>query len=293
MKKLSRIIVVMFILFTLLCACSYKELEQIKKVSVAVETKSSNYNISDASALENKSSASESTSNGELNTIISLLNESLNGINNKNFTHDERIEMTTRFLENLTKLLETKESTKLGDEDLQEALDYSIVSKTKTKVVGKYNVRIVRFDGLPDLFGTLERKWTFIQWWNDKEIHSQILINRGAEVVDDFVVTNIKSLPTIILTGYLTMYKPFPVFLSTWQLNDNKWGKINVFSKNITKNNICRLSVADNRLSIKNIGNEEITVEVNQKENGFLVYSEQNHKEKIELKLENEQIMFK
>jgi hypothetical protein len=98
----------------------------------------------------------------DFNTIISTLNEELEGINNKNLNHDDRIEMTTKFIKNLTKLLRTKESTELNDEDLQKELDYNIVAKSNIQNNDGISVRIVRFDGLSELVGTLERKWTYL-----------------------------------------------------------------------------------------------------------------------------------
>ncbi len=267
------------------------------KANATVEPKPSTDNKSSTSNANTQSPAPKPTANvdstDDLSTIIGTLNEELKGINDKNLAHDERVGMTIKFIENLTKLLQNKESTKLSDEDLQKALDYSIVSKTKIQNIDGNNVRIVRFDGLPELFGTLERKWTLIQWWNDKEIHSQIIINKGAEVVEDFLVSNTKGLPTVTLAGYLTMYKPFPVFLSTWQLKDNKWSKTNMFSKSIASNDGWEIKVSESELVVESKSKDEITVEINQQKNGFVVYSEADQQKKIEFKLDGEEITMK
>ena len=278
MKKTGVILTLIFTIALMFSACDKIEknnyVEQPKLI-VAVESKSNDDNISDIS------------------TVIIALNETLKGISNKTLTHDERVEMTTSFVENLTKLLQNKESTKLSDEDLQEALDYNIVSMTKAKNIDGISIRIVRFDGSSELFGTLERKWTYIQWWNDEEAHAQIIISKGAEVVEDFLVIKNNGESTLTLAGYLTMYKPFPVFLSTWQLKDNKWSKTNLFSKSIIANDVWELKITDNELVVESKSKDEINVEINQQSKEFVVYSEVNQKKNIEFKFEGEEIMMK
>ncbi len=255
------------------------------KASVTVEPKSSPDNKSSTSNVNMQNPAPKSTTNvgnkDDLSTIIETLNEELKDINDKNFAHDERVEMTTKFIGNLTKLLQIKESIKLSDEDLQKALDYTIAAKTNVQNINGISTRIVRFDGLPELFGTLERKWTYIQWWSDMEVHSQIIIKKGAEVTDDFIFSKVKGIPTIILSGYQTIYKPYPVFLSTWQLKDGEWEKVNLFSNNIVSNDIWNIKVAENMMTIESKNKDELTVGLNQQKNGFEVYSEADHKKSM------------
>ncbi|MDD2402623.1 MAG: hypothetical protein PHI90_08220 [Clostridia bacterium] len=300
MKKIGIIIASVFALSVIFTV--YDRLEQgnsmeQRKPIVKVERENNEGNTSDSlttitQSHEQKSITNEGSKN-DINISIETLNCILKDINNKNFTHAERVGMTTIFLENLTKLLQNKESIKLSDEDMQNALDYSIVSKTKAQSIDENNVRIIRFDGLPELYGTLERKWIYIQWWNDNEVFAQIIINKGAEVVDDFLISKINSVQTVTLAGYLTMYKPFPVFLSIWQLRDNKWSKACLYSDGIVTNDNWKLMIKENKLTVESKNNNEITVKINQQKQEFVVYSEADKKNKIEFNLKSGKITFK
>lgn len=265
------------------------------KASVTVKQKPSIGNISSTSKANIQSPVPESTMSvgdeDNIFTIIKTLNEELKGINEKNLTHDERVEMTKKFIENLINFFEIKESTNLSDEDLQKALDYNIVAKTNDQNIDGTSVRIVRFDGLPELFGTLERKWTYIQWWDDMEAHSQIIINKGAEVTDDFIFTKVKGIPTVILAGYQTTYKPYPVFSSTWQLKDGEWKKVNLFNNNEVSNEFWNIKVSENMMTIESKSNDELTVGLNQQKDGFAVYSEADLNKKLEFNIQGEQIV--
>lgn len=232
-----------------------------------------------------------SSSINDLSNLIGTLNEELKDINDKNLTHDERVGMTKKFVRNLTKLLRIKESRELSDEELQKALNYNIVAKTNIQNINGISARIVRFDGLPELFGTLERKWTYIQWWNNMEVNSQIIINKGAEVTDNFLFLKAKGIPTIILSGYQTIYKPYPVFLLTWQLKDGEWKKVNLFSNNIMSNDIWNINVTESMMTIESKSKDELTVRLNQQKDGFEVYTEPNQNKKLEFKLQGKQIV--
>lgn len=298
MKKICGILLLILALALSFSACDKTEQGssiEPPNANTTAEPKPSTGNISSTSNVNTQSSAPKPTANvgstDDLSTIMGTLNGELKGINDKNLAHDERVEMTTKFIENLAKFLRIKESTKLSDEDLQKALDYNIVAKTNAQNINGTRVRIVRFDGLPELFGTLERKWTFVQWWNDKEVKSQIIIKKGAEVADDYLFSIVKGLPTVILSGYQTTYKPYPVFLSTWQLKDGEWKRVNLFSNQIVSNEIWNIKVSENMMTIESKNKDQLTVELNQQKDGFGVYSEADQNKKLEFKLQGEQIV--
>ncbi len=118
-------------------------------------------------------------------------------------------------------------------------------------------------------------------------VYSQIIINKGAEVTDDFLITTIKEIPRIILVGYQTIYKPYPVFISSWQLEDNEWEEDNLFSDNIVSTSTWNIQVAENIMTIEsNSKDDNLTVELNQQKDGFNVYSESDHNKKMEFKLQ-------
>lgn len=93
------------------------------------------------------------------------------------------------------------------------------------------------------------------------------------------------------MPGYQTIYKPYPVFLSTWQLKEGEWEKANLFSNNIVSNDIWNIKVTENMMIIQSKNKDELTVGLNQQKNGFEVYSEADHNKKLEFKLQGEQIV--
>ena len=279
--KLCAIFLLIMTLALSFSACSKVEQGEPPKESI-----SSTINANTHSAVPNPTMNSKD----DLNTIIGILNEELKDMRDENLTHDEKVDITIKFTENLAEFLRIKESTKLCDEDMQQALNHHIVAKTNVQNIDGVSVRIVRFDGLPELFGTLERKWTYIQWWTDMEVHSQIIISRGAEVTVDYLFSKVKGIPTVILSGYRTIYKPYPVFLATWQLKDGEWKEVNLFSDNMVSNEIWNIEVNGKYMTITSKNKEEqLTVRLNQQKDGFEVCADQN--KKLKFKLQGEQII--
>lgn len=226
-----------------------------------------------------------------LSTINGAIIEDIKGINDKSFTHDERVEKTINIIENLKEFFETEESTKLSDEDLQRVLDYKIVAKTNVNNINGTSVRIIRFDGLPELFGTLERKWTYIQWWNDREVYSQIIINKGAEVTDDFLFLEVKGAPTVILAGYQTIYNPYPIFLASWHLKDSEWKKVNLFSNDVVSNENWDIKVSENMATIESNDMDELIVVLDKQKGCYKVYSDVEQNKKLEFRFQGDQMV--
>jgi hypothetical protein len=129
----------------------------------------------------------------------------------------------------------------------------------KTKVINGTSFRIVSYAGRPELLGTLERNWTFVQWKDaNGKVHAQPLIEQGAEITTDFVVTKAKDGLFIGLTGYLSTGKPHPVFLATWTLREEQWQPRAI--PNLTQPEGWTVEVSDNEASFQADG--ELFVEV-------------------------------
>ncbi len=230
------------------------------------------------------SSCSNLGNSSSLEPQINLLNNMQNDIIDSNNTHDKRVEMSLEYIEILMKFLEAKESTLLNNDELEEALNNNIVVKTKQK--DDRTIRIIRYDGLSELFGTLERKWTIIQWWDEQGLFVQILNVQGAENVEDIVIVD-KDNDTIMLSGgYLTSHKPFPLFLSLWKLIDNQWIPTNNFDISIERDT--GIQLFGNMLIIDN--NIEQFIETNQQENGFVISSKNDTNEHFEFIIKDDKV---
>jgi hypothetical protein len=155
-------------------------------------------------------------------------------------------------------------------------------------------VRIIRYDGLPELFGTLERRWVFIQWWDDsKQVSAQVLINKGVDVVNNILILKEKDSVILFLAGYRTLYKPYPTFLTTFQLKEGRWEKINLFNDSIESNDFWEITKHENTLTVEIKEKIDGFIEITQQKNGYKFYSEVNPDRKLEFRLLENQIFMK
>jgi hypothetical protein len=276
---------VVFLLAMILSACS--NLDQNKVYSNQTRTLESNTQ-NDALPKTNIN-GSEGNSVG---TIIKTLSDNREAIHNEALSKEQRKISSLNYIENLEKFLNLRESTKYSDQELRKTLGDDVVSKTtKVNISGReIDARILRYDGLSELFGTLARRWTYIQWWDDKKVMVQCLDKKGADVVNDLIVLKAKDRSIMLLAGYQTSYYPPPVFLSSWEFNGDKWIEVDLFKNNISSEDTLKITKYENRISVEGKDRIKLTVEQNQQRDGFVVYSEAD-KKKREFRLSGEQIV--
>lgn len=228
----------------------------------------------------------------QLNKLMNILNDNLEVIENRNLSYDERIDEVMKFIENLNLLLSMKESMMLEDEDLEKALGNKVVSKTKMFASSgiEYKIRIVRYNGLSELHGTLERMWTFLQIQDNNKVFNQLLVEESSKIIDDFYLLKTNDRLIITLTGYLTIYKPNPVFASSWQFEGGKWKKVSIFDSNILSNDIWSYDIYNNDLIIENKNKSNILIRVNEESNGFEIYLQNDSTEKVQFKVINDKL---
>jgi len=207
------------------------------------------------------------------NLLIEELNEHQNNIYNDSLTHEERVENTLLYTDKLLQLLRNEDASNIEDEELQNLLEYKIHAFTQQSMVNdkSINIRIVRYDGLPELFGTMERRWTFIQWWDGKKNGAQVLVDKGAEIVSEFLLVKTSSDQFVLtLAGYAAVYKPYPVFISTYQFEEDSWNPTNILG-NISEINddTWIANVHNNLLVIENYIDTSELLEINNLPNGF------------------------
>lgn len=202
---------------------------------------------------------------------IAELNKLQEDIKNVNFSHEDRVKKSWEYIECLQGFLEEDFTKLLEDEELTELLGHNVV--LKSNVSTDFGIRIVRYDGLPELFGKLERKWTIIQWWNAEGVYVQVLNEKNAENTSEIILLkNNEEDLILLLGGYLTTYNPFPVYVSAWMLEENKWEAINIVEKD--KNYEESISVYGNEIVIENISQQSIVI--NEEINGFNILNDRS-----------------
>lgn len=204
---------------------------------------------------------------------------------NTEYSHEKRVEFTLQYINKLLVVLENQASFKLSDNSLEEKLNFSVNSISKE--IANAKIRIIVYNGVPGVFGTSEGKWTIIQWRDKGEIHSQILSFNNAEIVVDFIVKENDTLD-IMLGGYLDLYSPLPIFLSSFTLNNTKWEK-NVYFSKIESNQ--SYEVDNNYLIVENYKNNRL--EINKKNNGFIILNTDDNTLIFDITLDNGKITIK
>jgi len=200
----------------------------------------------------------------------------------------ERESVQAQAIEGLSNVLALNESFLLHDQAVAESLDHLVKIKSKTASLNgnEATIRWIRYDGSPEINGNLERVWSFIQWGKEASVHSQLLIEQGAELVDDYFVTTIQGKEHLVALGHLTEQTNSTVFAAAWQLKQDKWEPANVFPEQVTMPEGWQAEVFENQVTITN--RENANVSITAAKDGFTVSMEESPHEEIHFKVDGD-----
>ncbi|WP_268625042.1 hypothetical protein [Paenibacillus alvei] len=218
------------------------------------------------------------TSSGSFQNELRQLKSNLSNSKNEDLNEDIRQSNLDQFTAGLVAVMSTKESTEMTDGEISNLFDEAVYSSTKMVVLkeNKFNIRVVNFQAPLNLKGTLEDKFTIIQWWNDEGyVRAQLILNEDAGKVTDFVIHTYGDKIELLLGGYLSLYSPQPAFVSLWELDNQKWiEKKQVFDNKVINTNFWDLNIEGNILTVENQPHMEMNVEMLENKNGFLITSD-------------------
>ncbi|AIQ18034.1 hypothetical protein H70357_16130 [Paenibacillus sp. FSL H7-0357] len=184
----------------------------------------------------------ESDSSGSYQRELEHLKIKLNNSKNEELENEIRENNLDQFTSGLVALLNMQDSIQIKDSELSNKFDEVVFSSTKEIVLedGKFNIRVVNFQAPLGLKG-----------YNDKI--------------------------ELLLGGYLSLYSPKPVFVSSWELDNQKWTeKKHSFTNTIDSNDFWDLSIEDNTLIIENQQYIEMNIEISEDTNGFVITSDKD-----------------
>jgi hypothetical protein len=210
---------------------------------------------------------------------LEQLKNKLSNSKNRDLKEEIRQSNLDQFTSGLVALMNMQESIKIKDSEFSNKFDEAVFSSTKAVVLEdkKFNIRVVNFQAPLGLKGTLENKYTIIQWWNDEQhVCAQLVVNEGAEMVRDFVIRTYKDKIELLLGGYLSLYSPKPVFVSVWELDNQKWTEKHSFTNTIGSTDFWNLSIYDNTLIVENQQYIEMRIEISEDTNGFVITSDKD-----------------
>lgn len=222
----------------------------------------------------------ESDSSGSYQRELEQLKIKLSNSKNQDLKNEIRQSNLDQFISGLVALLNMQDSIKIKDSELSNKFDEVVFASTKAVVHegGKFNIKVVNFQAPLGLKGKLEDKYTVIQWWNDEQhVHAQLVVNEDSEIVRDFVIRTYNDKIELLLGGYLSLYSPTPVFVSSWELDNQKWTeKKHSFTNTISSNDFWDLSIVDNTLIVENQQYIGMNIEISEHTNGFVITSDKD-----------------
>ncbi|WP_197031696.1 hypothetical protein [Paenibacillus massiliensis] len=190
----------------------------------------------------------------------------------------ERLDALEQLKKELEIFCKNNTSTTLTDAEVSEILDeYARVTSTSMPSnEHTYHLRMIQYQGPTDLLGTLENKFTLLQWWDESQfINAQWIIDGEAEQVTNYMIRSEDDSIELMLGGYVSLYSPKPVFVSLWELKGNQWmeGELRT-DQALGNSELWQISQDENMLLIESQQQEELEIDHNEGTNVFFITRE-------------------
>lgn len=211
-------------------------------------------------------------------TDVSSIRDRLVVIHNDGLQDHERLDALEQLKKELEIFCENNTSTTLTDAEVSEILDeYArVTSISMPSNEHTYHLRMIQYQGPTDLLGTLENKFTLLQWWDESQfINAQWIIDGEAEQVTNYMIRSEDDSIELMLGGYVSLYSPKPVFVSLWELKGNQWmeGELQT-DQAIGNSELWQISQDENMLLIESQQQEELEIDHNEGTNVFFITRE-------------------
>lgn len=164
---------------------------------------------------------------------------------------DKKVEKVENLVKNIEKFLNTKASTTLGENQLDN-LQISVLKTIQQKIHGnEINIRIVSFGYNGILFGKFN-SWFYIQWWDKNFVSSKLIRGRCTpDGIIDFFAAKLKDKVGVITKSFDIESPPKPrsMFISSYVINNNILLQKTLFDlKSIKRNKYWRYSNKKNEI---------------------------------------------
>lgn len=278
MKKRNyyKLLIVAFIIGTILFGCSkYNNISYKDKSPVSLKEKEQVKNTNLKTSYDK--------SNNEILDLLSSIKYNFNQSGDEKYPENIRKDKYKKFIDGFNKFLLTRESIRWGQKEVTEILGNEVKYITKDMDLQEYNVRIITFYGSTSIISRSNEAWTFVQWWNDSFVYTQMLFEGNSTRINDFCLNSTNSNIIMLMIG--TAGKN-PTALCRI-LRDEKWSEFDAFNETkIVERNGWEYYISSSEIVItkrkKNDPQKWIipSVKINQDSNGFFITSiEENLKE--------------
>lgn len=130
--------------------------------------------------------------------------------------HNVREKATMDFIELLQSTLSTYD---LSDQELSALQLNAFVCEKQESIQNDISIRFIVFMGYSEIFGTLERTWTFAEIYQGNKKYIQMLYEKTPKTPTNCKMIREDGIEYVLLYGGTTVYTPRPLFISFWELS--------------------------------------------------------------------------
>ncbi len=153
------------------------------------------------------------------NSVLEQLSQLVQIINDDTQEHSIREKASMDFIELLQSTLSTYDLSAQELSDLQ--LNVVMCEKEKS-IQNDISLRFIVFMGYPEIFGTLERTWTFVEIYQGNKKYIQTIYEKTPETPTKCKMIQEDGKDYVLLYGGTTEYTPRPLFISVWELSEKE-----------------------------------------------------------------------
>lgn len=154
---------------------------------------------------------------GDKNAILQQLSQLMEDINDDTQEHNIREKASKDFVELLQSTIEDYD---LSDQELSDLKLNVFVCEKQESMRDDMYLRFIVYMGYPEIFGTLERTWTFVEIHRGIEKYTQIIYEKTSETPTKCQWIQANGRDYVLLYGGTTVYTPRPLFISFWELSE-------------------------------------------------------------------------
>lgn len=149
-------------------------------------------------------------------TALQQLSQLRQCINDDTFNHDIRKKASEDFIELLQSTISVYDLLTQELSDLQLNV---FTYENPESIQNDLSLRFIVFLSEPEIFGTLERSWTFLEVSQGSEKYIQPLYEKTSETPTNCIRVQDNGKEFVLLYGGTTTYSPRPLFISFWELS--------------------------------------------------------------------------
>ena len=202
-------------------------------------------------------------------SIDSELKKLIMDTENKKLNSELRREKTEILMKKLEKYLQTKDSSLKSDEELIKLMKNKIDILSRN-ISDESKVRVINYQGEFGIFGTIEGKWTIVQRYSKEKSEAKMIFENSCETVTGIISEYFENKEYFIIYGYSGIYRPMPVFLSSFIIENGKYQSYDILGKNKIAGNL-KIEKTDNFILVNGENEDGLNIEEMENKNLIII----------------------